>query len=482
MKIRKMMLIMLTAVCTAIATSAMSVAVAAYDGDELVQPFDDSSMSMPTATPTTGGNTGSDPQHDCELEGHVREYVSVDERTHCWKCKYCSDEGTRGDHEWEEEIIEATCTKEGKKTSTCSICGWSKSETIEKKDHESDGGKVTKEATCTEEGEKTFTCIDCNEVIKTETIEKKEHESDGGKVTKEATCTEDGEKTFTCTDCNAVIDTEVIEATGHKFSANWSKDKDYHWHECENNGCDEEDSDSKDKHTWENGVCKYCGYGCEHDWEDGVCEDCGYKCEHTWDEGNKTPATCTKKGKIKYTCTVCGKTKIEDIDATGHDLESSATPTVYCEKSTTYVVKSYCTHDGCDFELDQEVVIPAQGHDWGNKNADGSAICSRCGLEAILDEYNNIITQIAEGEDLGREEAITIELPTIDIEPEVDPDPEQPEEDESFEEHDEPIAKDPEQPKKDATSRPSSNPNSGITLSVIPLAVAAALVICKKRG
>ena len=61
-------------------------------------------------------------------------------------------------------------------------------------------GMVTTEPTCTEDGVKTYTCSVCNET-KTETITATGHQWDEGVVTREPTYTEAGEKTFTCTVC-----------------------------------------------------------------------------------------------------------------------------------------------------------------------------------------------------------------------------------------------------------------------------------------
>ena len=66
-------------------------------------------------------------------------------------------------------------------------------------EHEYDAGVMTKEATCTEEGEKTFTCSLCKET-KTESVAKTEH-TYKEEVTKEPTFSEEGEKTFTCENC-----------------------------------------------------------------------------------------------------------------------------------------------------------------------------------------------------------------------------------------------------------------------------------------
>lgn len=66
-------------------------------------------------------------------------------------------------------------------------------------EHEYDDGVVTKEPTCTEEGEKTFTCSLCEET-RTESVPKTEH-TYKEEVTKEPTFEEEGEKTFTCEVC-----------------------------------------------------------------------------------------------------------------------------------------------------------------------------------------------------------------------------------------------------------------------------------------
>ena len=71
-------------------------------------------------------------------------------------------------------------------------------------------GMVTTEPTCTEDGVKTYTCSVCNET-KTETITATGHQWDEGVVTREPTYTEDGEKTFTCAICRT-IRTETIPA------------------------------------------------------------------------------------------------------------------------------------------------------------------------------------------------------------------------------------------------------------------------------
>ncbi len=87
--------------------------------------------------------------------------------------------------------------------------------------HEYDYGVITRESTCTEEGEKTFTCSLCGE-IKNESVVKKDHVYKE-EVAKEPTFDEEGEKTFTCENCGdsyaepiPVRDDEVVVTVTNK--------------------------------------------------------------------------------------------------------------------------------------------------------------------------------------------------------------------------------------------------------------------------
>lgn len=66
-------------------------------------------------------------------------------------------------------------------------------------EHEYDKGTITKQPTCTEEGEREFTCSLCGKT-KVEKVDKESHQYEE-EVTKEATFKEKGEKTVTCRVC-----------------------------------------------------------------------------------------------------------------------------------------------------------------------------------------------------------------------------------------------------------------------------------------
>lgn len=65
------------------------------------------------------------------------------------------------EHDYTERITVApSCTAEGEKVLTCSICGWTETEVIAKLDHTIGEPKITP-ATCIYEGEKLFACTGC---------------------------------------------------------------------------------------------------------------------------------------------------------------------------------------------------------------------------------------------------------------------------------------------------------------------------------
>lgn len=105
------------------------------------------------------------------------------------------------EHEYDNGVItkEPTCTEEGEKTFTCSLCEKTKIESVAKTSHIY-VEKVTKEPTCTEEGETILTCSLCEET-KLGSVAKKPH-TYAEEITKEPTFEEEGEKTFTCKNCS----------------------------------------------------------------------------------------------------------------------------------------------------------------------------------------------------------------------------------------------------------------------------------------
>ena len=231
------------------------------------------------------------------------------------------------EHNWDAGKVTtaATCTTDGVKTYTCSICGETKTETIKATGHDVELQNAV-EATCQQEG---YTgdkvCKACGATLeKGTTIAKKDHSWDAGKVTTEATCTTDGVKTYTCSVCKTTK-TETIKATGHK--------------------------ETEIRNAVE-ATCQQEGYT-----GDKVCKACGAtlekgttiaKKDHSWDAGKvTTEATCTTDGVKTYTCSVCKTTKTETIKATGHKMSEWKTVTV---ATTQKEGKQERTCTACDYK------------------------------------------------------------------------------------------------------------------------------------
>ena len=232
------------------------------------------------------------------------------------------------EHSWDAGKVttEATCTTDGVKTYTCSVCKTTKTETIKATGHKETEIRNAVEATCQQEG---YTgdkvCKTCGATLeKGTTIVKKDHSWDAGKVTTEATCTTDGVKTYTCSVCKTTK-TETIKATGHK--------------------------ETEIRNAVE-ATCQQEGYT-----GDKVCKTCGatlekgttiVKKDHSWDAGKvTTEATCTTDGVKTYTCSVCKTTKTETIKATGHKMGEWKTVTA---ATTQKEGKQERTCTACDYK------------------------------------------------------------------------------------------------------------------------------------
>ena len=221
--------------------------------------------------------------------GEESDKRGFDENNHWYICDTCKNGYDYAAHTWDDGKVtkEATCTEDGVRTYTCTVCEMTKTEKIAATGHSFDASKWTTDedshwhaATCEHTGE-----------VK----DKAAHSWDAGKATKEATCTEDGVRTYTCTVCE-MTKTEKIAATGHSFdTSKWTTDEESHWHAAT----------------------------CEHT---GEMAD---KAAHSWDEGKVTKeATVSSEGTKTYTCTVCEAVKNVEIPKLTPTQAPTGTPTV----------------------------------------------------------------------------------------------------------------------------------------------------------
>ena len=252
----------------------------------------------------------------------------------------------RCEHHWDqgEIITEATCTEEGEKKFTCSICGDEKTEKVSATGHQHTEIRNKKEATCKETGYSGDTwCKDCGKkILSGQTIAKTENHSwDAGKVTTKATCTEEGEKTFTCSICGDKK-TEKISATGHQHTEIRNKKE---------------------------ATCKEEGYS-----GDTWCKDCGKKIlsgqaiakteDHSWNQGEITKEpTCKEEGEKTFTCSICGNTKTEKVSTTDHqhmEIRNQKNPTC---KEAGYSGDTYCADCGVKI-FSGQTIAKTKNHNW----------------------------------------------------------------------------------------------------------------------
>lgn len=105
-----------------------------------------------------------------------------------------------------------------------------------------------------------------------------------------------------------------------------------------------------------------------------------WACDHTWDDGKvTTEPTCTQTGVKTYTCSKCGSTRTEEIEAKGHTAVTDAAVAATCTE-TGLTEGSHCSV--CDVVLVEQTVIPALGHAWSTNNCAEEATCTREGCDA----------------------------------------------------------------------------------------------------
>ena len=232
-----------------------------------------------------------------------------DESGH-WHAATCEHTGvTSGfaSHEWDggEVVKEPTCTAEGERLYTCTVCGYERTESIPTTAHDlsytyDEDGHWQECANCdytTSSELHNFvgeTCTVCGYVAPHEHTFSEEWTSDesghwhaatcghdvtgsfaahkwnGGEVVKEPTCTTEGERLYACTVCGYER-TESI-ATAHDLS--YSFDENGHWKECSK--CDY--TTSSVSHRFEYGECAVCGF--ENPCKDHIDEDFDGHCDN----------------------------------------------------------------------------------------------------------------------------------------------------------------------------------------------------------
>ena len=219
------------------------------------------------------------------------DWEKVDDDYHSRSCECGYFE--KAEHSWNDGVVttEPTCTERGEKTYTCGDCGETKTEAINTVDHTYGPWEKNNE------NNHKKVCNVCGEIAY------EDHSWNDGVVTTEPTCAERGEKTYTCSTCDATK-TEIVGATGHSFGDWTEKDGNEHTRICSK--CQTSETEA-----------------------------------HSWNNGEITlEPTCTENGTNTYTCTYCGATKTEIVNANGHHL----TEWIYFDKDTHRNNCDVCDH------------------------------------------------------------------------------------------------------------------------------------------
>lgn len=171
----------------------------------------------------------------------------------------------------------------------------------------------------------------------------------------------------------------LLVACEHNWGTTWQTDSTSHWHSCSIcNGKDNIVNHSGGTATCtEKAICEGCSlpYGntlghdftgdtwqtdADHHWKKcSRCDVTDTESPHEWNSGKvTTQPTCTTAGQKTYTCTVCSATKVETLDALGHNFAKYDAKAATC---TEIGWDTYFTCTDCNYTTYKE--IAALGHD-----------------------------------------------------------------------------------------------------------------------
>ena len=238
-------------------------------------------------------------------------------------------------------LKEPTCIEEGLCVKVCQTCGYETQESLPALGHdlpdswlydEQHHYKICRRETCGV------------------TVEDSVHELQES-ITEAPTCEKAGIKEFSCSICDYTY-TQQLPALGHKWNSQWTADDETHYHGCDNPDCEARQDEAA----------------------------------HSWVEsGTYTAPTCEKTGVKEFSCSICGRTRTDTLDALGHDLTHVAAQSPTCT-DPGWTAYEYCTR--CDHSTYEE--IPALGHtgeEWYHESGESGHmhyhICQRAECGAV---------------------------------------------------------------------------------------------------
>lgn len=329
--------------------TSIGIAHVEYNGiDYWVQEFAAPNSGENLSAPVDGNkNVNIDSGASCQHEKMIIDdavkatctTTGLTEGKHCAKCGTVFVEQNIipvTDHKWDAGIVtvEATCGANGVKIFTCQNCGITKNETIPATGNHKIVIDQEIPATCTNTGlTEGSHCATCDKVIvEQQIIPALNHDWDEGKITDTPTCTTGGTMEYICKRCG---ETKLVALTENGHSPQVIPGKEA---TCLESG------------LTDGSICSVCGAIIKEQEIIPILE------EHSWDKGDiLVQPTCTEEGIAEYTCTVCGKTKTESINALGHTVEiDEAVAPSYTATGLTQ--GSHCSV--CGIVIKEQLVVP----------------------------------------------------------------------------------------------------------------------------
>lgn len=277
-------------------------------------------------------DTESQEQTESQEEAHVHEweYLFYEQdlaSRHIKTCKTCGEsESSEKCTFGKPETVAPTCTEDGYKLYTCTVCGNSFRTHSYERGARTDlkTGHTFGAWTAAGNGEHVHTCTKCD-------FQEKATCEYTSEVTTEPTCSTDGVLTKTCETCGNSV-TSSVPALGHEF----------HYTISNNN-----------QHQAECTRCKFT-----------ETKDC------TFGKEVVVPATCTKNGTRTQTCPLCNNQKVEEIAPLGHDFRAVGS-------SETHTKTMVCSRCGKNHATEQHVYTQ-------------SNLCDICGHDGLTTIYTRI--------------------------------------------------------------------------------------------
>ena len=250
-----------------------------------------------------------------------------------------------------------TCTSSGYYGySRCSVCGYfiSSMTTIPATGHDYGEWFETIPATCTSQGQEQRACRNkgCS-ARETRAVAANGHTWDSGTVTLSPTCQRTGTMTYECTSCGGTK-TETISKTSHDYSIYRSRIEPT----CTSSG-------------------RTSGYECK--WCSATTCSTLPALGHSYGAYSVTEQpSCTEEGKETAKCSRCSATETRTVSALGHEeVTDEGTPATCLQTGRS--AGSHCGR--CGITLEEQTIIPALGHDFGEYRETRAPTCTEPGEE-----------------------------------------------------------------------------------------------------